>query len=245
LFGIDATSTRNHAALKKAGVKFCCRYLSPTAWKNLTAVEAKALRAHGISIVTVYESTGQTVKKGRAAGIHDAQIAQAQLIALGVRNAPVYFAVDYDLQRSEYKLLEQYLGGAASVLGFKRTGLYAGYGPCNAARQAGWCKWIWQTYAWSDGKWVTGAHLRQYRNAQHLAGNQVDFDMAMFRNYGQWNPPLIAPPIPKPPPTYEVTISNDLDVPTRIFNTRYPGLALVKYNVARNKPHRVEIIRHP
>lgn len=240
-FGIDSTSTKNHAALKKAGVRFCCRYLSPTDWKNLTASEAQKLRAQGISIVTVYESTGQTVKKGRPAGIHDAEIAQGQLVGLGAPKAPVYFAVDYDLKSGEYKLLEQYLGGAASVLGFKRTGLYAGYGPCLAASQAGWCKWFWQTYAWSKGKWVKGAHLRQYKNAQHLAGLEVDFDMAMFRNYGQWDPPLI--PVPKPKPQFEVTIFNALDVPTRIFTTRFPGLALVKYNVARNKPPRIEIVQ--
>lgn len=240
MFGIDCTSTRNHAELKKVGVRFCCRYLSHTPSKNLTVAEAKALRANGIAIVTVFESTGQTAKGGRAAGIDDARISQSQLQALGASREPVYFALDYAPPPSDYPRIAQYFDGVNSVIGWERSGAYGDDAVLKMLFDAGKIRFGWQTYAWSGGRWEKRAQLQQYLNGQTLAGNSVDYDRAMTRNFGQWNPPLI--PIPKPKPTYDVTVLNALNVPVRMWSTRYPGLSLVRYNVALRKPHEINVV---
>jgi hypothetical protein len=70
VFGVDyAWGRPGAAALKRAGAKFACRYLShDTTGKNLTRAEADELSAAGLWLVVVWETTANRALDGRAAG---------------------------------------------------------------------------------------------------------------------------------------------------------------------------------
>lgn len=191
-FGVDYTSSSaDLSKLKAAGVKFVCRYLAPNTtsylWKLLKPGEAKDILAAGLGLVTVWETSANRALSGSAAGVSDAQQAQAWLKQCNApADAVVYFAVDFDAQPSQFATINAYLAGAASVLGKDRVGIYGGLHPVKAALDAGVCKWAWQTYAWSAGQWDARAQLRQYSNGHTLGGVQCDYDHSMALNYGQW-----------------------------------------------------------
>lgn len=190
-FGIDyAWSKPSVAAMTAAGVKFIARYLSNDPSKNLTRAEATAANGAGIWCVVVWETTASRALAGRQAGRDDALTAAYQARALGMPDdRPIYFAVDFDAQPDNYPAIREYFIGAASVdgtLGKERVGMYAGYGPIKWAFDTGLVTWGWQTYAWSGGKWDTRAHVQQYQNGVMLGGKNVDYDRAMYDDYGQW-----------------------------------------------------------
>jgi len=200
VFGVDyAYGTPDPAKLKKAGVQFVCRYLStPGNSKNLTRAEAAMLKAAGIKIVVVFEKTATRALSGRNAGADDARSALSQAVLAGMpHGSPIYFAVDFDASPAAQTQINAYLTGAGSVLGKSCVGVYGGYYVCKRALDAGVVNYAWQTYAWSGGQWDSRAHIRQFKNAQHLAGLSVDFDEAMKADFGQWRTPG---PIPKPAP---------------------------------------------
>lgn len=200
LFGVDyASPSPDAAALRRAGVRFVCRYLStPGNPKNLTRAEAKKLRAAGIAIVLVFETTARRALGGRVAGIRDARSARAQAVGCAApAHQPIYFAVDFDPSPAELATVVAYIHGAASVLGRTATGVYGGDAAVKACLDAGACKYAWQTYAWSHGVWDPRAQLRQTLNGQTCAGIEVDHDLAVTADYGQWRPLPAAKP--KPP----------------------------------------------
>ena len=186
--GIDYAFGRpGIAALKAAGVKFVCRYLSHSPTKNLTSAEAHALSAAGIWIVVVWETTARRALAGRTAGVADAIDAQMQAQACGMPTGrPIYFAVDWDASAGQQSAINAYLDGAASVLGRDRVGIYGGYGPVSRALDGGHAAWAWQTYAWSGGRWDSRAQLQQYSNGHTLGGVGCDYDRATRDDYGQW-----------------------------------------------------------
>jgi hypothetical protein len=186
-FGIDfAAKPPTPLALKAHGVTFVCRYLSsPGNLKNITAPEVLTTRAAGIDIVLVFETAAARALSGRAAGEQDARSARAQARLVGLPAAPIFFAVDFDATPREQVKINAYLAGAAYVLGYAKTGVYGGFYVVKRALDSKVCKYAWQTYAWSGGKWDKRAHIQQYRNAQSLAGISVDFDRSMCADYGQ------------------------------------------------------------
>ncbi|GAA1803563.1 glycoside hydrolase domain-containing protein [Actinomadura chokoriensis] len=189
VFGVDyAWGRPGAAALKRAGAKFACRYLShDTTGKNLTRSEADELSDAGIWVVVVWESTAKRPLAGRSAGAADARDAAAQARACGMPDdRPVYFAADWDAAASQQDEINAYLDGAASVIGRDRVGLYGGYGPVKRAFDAGKIAYGWQTYAWSGGRWDARAQLQQYSNDHTINGVGVDYDRAVKSDYGQW-----------------------------------------------------------
>lgn len=191
IFGVDYAWERpDPKALQDAGVVFACRYLShDTTGKNLTAREAIALADHGIWSVVVWESAADRALDGRAAGIADAMDAQLQAQACGMPgDRPIYFAVDFDAGSPDEAAIEAYLGGAASVLGAGRVGVYGEYSVVQHALDTGHATWGLQTYAWSGGQWDPRAQLQQYLNDQPLAGVSLDYDRATKSDFGQWKP---------------------------------------------------------
>ncbi|CND68216.1 metalloendopeptidase-like membrane protein [Mycobacterium tuberculosis] len=189
VFGVDYAWGRPGAtALKRAGAKFACRYLShDTTGKNLTRSEADGLSDAGIWVVVVWESTAKRPLAGRSAGAADARDAAAQARACGMPDdRPIYFAADWDAAASQQDEINAYLDGAASVIGRDRVGLYAGYGPMKRAFDAGKIAYGWQTYAWSGGRWDARAQLQQYSNDHTINGVGVDYDRAVKSDYGQW-----------------------------------------------------------
>jgi hypothetical protein len=189
VFGVDyAWGRPGAAALKRAGVKFACRYLShDTTGKSLTLAEARQLSAAGIWIVVVWETTANRALSGRAGGVADARSARGQAEACGMPGGrPIYFAVDFDASAGQQGTINAYLDGAASVLGRDRIGLYAGYYVIKRSFDAKKITWGWQTYAWSGGRWDGRAHIQQYSNDHRINGVAVDYNRAVKDDYGQW-----------------------------------------------------------
>jgi glycoside hydrolase-like protein len=189
VFGIDyAWSKPAVDDLLAAKVKFVCRYLShDTTGKNLSPQEAKKLINAGISIVVVWESSKNRALKGYGAGVSDAKDARTQALSCGLPDdRPIYFAVDFDAPEGQQVLIDSYLRGVASVIGLRRTGLYAGYYVIKRAFNHNVIKWGWQTSAWSGGNWDSRAHIRQYENDKKLGGVGVDYNKAVKYDYGQW-----------------------------------------------------------
>lgn len=190
------------SAIRDAGFGFVCRYMSPMTandgnGKNLLAAELGQLRAAGLSVVVVEESTAGRMRSGHAAGVADAQHANAVTAALGMGGVPVYFACDFDATESDQALINSYLDGAASVIGHARTGIYGGYYPVRRALDAGKAAYAWQTSAWSGGQWDPRAHIRQ-QGSVRVGGVTVDLDEATASDYGQWPRPGTAKPAPAP-----------------------------------------------
>jgi hypothetical protein len=188
VFGVDYADGRPGAtALKAAGVKFVCRYLSHTSAKNLSRTEAGQLSDAGIWVVVVWETTADRALAGHAAGVADATAARQQADACGMPDGrPIYFAVDWDASSGQQAAINAYLDGAASVLGRGRVGLYAGYSVIKRAFDAKKIAYGWQTYAWSGGRWDSRAQLQQYSNDHLINGVGCDYDRATKDDYGQW-----------------------------------------------------------
>jgi Rv2525c-like, glycoside hydrolase-like domain len=187
------------AALKAAGYGFIARYLGHDSSKNLAASEKSSALAHGLKIIVVFEDTATRMLSGRAAGVADAQLANSQVNALGMKGAVIYFAADFDASAGQQAAINAYLDGAASVIGRDRVGIYAGYYPVKRAMDAGKAKFGWQTYAWSGGQW-SQAQLRQTHNDINVLGYAVDLDESVKTDFGQWPRPSDPPPPPPPPP---------------------------------------------
>lgn len=239
--GVDYSWARpGGATLKAAGKAFAVRYLYPDGQggKGLDASELSDLRNNGIEVPVVYESYAARAKEGRAAGAADAKIAQAQLEALGMPTGmPIYFAVDYDAPEGDQAALDEYLRGAADVIGADRVGVYAGYWIIKRCKENGSAKWLWQTYAWSGGNIHPDIHLYQYRNGQELNG-AVDFNRSLQDNYGQPSKFGAVTPVPQPAPTpatppstgtYTVVSGDTLGSIARRFNTSVDSLVSVNH----------------
>jgi hypothetical protein len=196
LFGIDSANptTPHIPALKTAGVKFACRYIAPVGksydWKRLSSAEADALKAAGLGIVVVFESTANRALIGKAGGVSDATTAKLQAAACGMPTGrPIYFAVDFEATAAQEPAIHAYITGVASVLGHAATGVYGDYSVVKSAMDAGLCEYAWQTYGWSSGAWDPRVHLQQYKNGQTIGGLSVDYNHATAADYGQWYPP--------------------------------------------------------
>lgn len=168
----------------------------------MQASEVRALKLAKMGLVLVYEFDSHRALHGKAAGVADAKTAQAQLNALGLKTAPVYFAVDFDATPGDQAAINQYLMGAASVLGWQRVGVYGSYWVVSRALAAKVCKYGWETYAWSGTNVDSKAHLFQYKNGQRVGGVSVDLDRALQADFGDaLAAPAPAPkPVPKPKP---------------------------------------------
>lgn len=193
--GADYAFTRpTPAALKAAGITFVCRYLStPGNTKNLTATEATALHAAGISIVLNYETSADFMLGGYQTGLTDAKSARSQAAAAGApASTPIYYSADFDATATQITAVLDFLHGCADAEGGKTlVGVYGGYAVVKAAIDAGFLGW--QTYAWASGQWDPRAVIRQTRNDQKIGGVAVDLDEATVAQYGQWAPATTTP----------------------------------------------------
>ncbi|MFI1580003.1 DUF1906 domain-containing protein [Embleya sp. NPDC020630] len=198
--GIDFSFSRVAASsAKAAGYSFAASYLTDLdtshrakAW---TASEVAAYRAAGLGVVAVWQGGGSdrttAWRGGYDRGRRDARLAAQQAGALGRPEGsggrPVYFAVDYDVRRSEdFAVLGEYFRGIASVFDPPNIGVYGGRATIEWAQRAGAARWFWQTGAWSDDYRVPGIHLYQRIPSARLGGYEIDIDDAMQADYGGW-----------------------------------------------------------
>jgi hypothetical protein len=194
--GVDYSYARlSGAALAQAGISFVCRYLSHDAGKNLSLAEVHDLRAAGIDVVSVWESTQLRPLEGEAAGLDDGREAGRQAAGLGAfPGAAIYFAVDFDITgrpQSQIDAILGYFRGARQTIGPYSPGVYGGLRTINLlAANPGLVDYYWQTYAWSNGQVHARAHIYQYRNDVQLAGVTVDRNRGLQEPFGQWGAPM-------------------------------------------------------
>jgi len=174
-------------ALKAAGVgviRYVCELIGT---KVITKEEADDIRAHGLGLALVYEQYEQRPLEGRAAGHADALVALAQGRAAGFPDGrPIYFAVDFDAQPAQQKAVDEYLGGAAEVLGIERVGVYGGFNLINRCWTNKTASFFWQTGAWSKGQESIHANMIQMTgiNPQVIGNVKVDVNETRQDDFG-------------------------------------------------------------
>ena len=183
--GIDvAWAQPSVAQIQATGAKWVARYFATDQTKILTAAHVKAYSAAGLGVVTVWESTAGRATAGQAAGAADAAAAEVQRRAAGLpEDMPIHFAVDED---TPWASVAPYFAGAASVIGRGRVGAYGGFAVIEGAAAAGY-PYLWQTTAWSAGKWSAHATIRQ-TGGSCLSGS-ADYDQAVSTDFGQYPRP--------------------------------------------------------
>ena len=191
--GLDYAGGRpGGAAIRAAGYDFVVRYLSDGGpslpGKLLTPAEAVDLRAYGISIVSNWETTANRMLDGYVAGVNDASIALRQVLACGGRfDRPIYFSVDFDATPADQVPIDDYLRGAASILGAHNVGIYGGYWPIHRALDNKTAAWTWQTDAWSGGNVEFRRNLHQLVRQVVVGGVACDVNEAFTADFGQWD----------------------------------------------------------
>lgn len=193
--GLDFAGGRPGAAvIAEAGYQFVVRYLShggpSLPGKMLLPEEAQDYRAHGVEIVSNFETYADRMKEGRDAGVQDATAALAQVLACGgSAGRPIYFSADWDASEEDQPAIDEYLRGAGQVIGDGQVGIYGGYWPVKRALDNKTARWAWQAQAWSGGNLDPRIHLLQ-RNSDGYAGVggvECDVNEARATDYGQWS----------------------------------------------------------
>lgn len=180
------------AALVAAGKKFVCRYCPypGDGGKGLTVAEIDDYHAHGIAICFVFETTAGRPLGGRTNGLQDAALALAGAQSIGWPDTrPIYFAMDEDINSTQYPLIDAYLTACAEVLGPRRVGIYGEFEVIEHCHAAGTAAYFWQAAAWSYHHVSDWLNIYQYMNsgeAPPINGASVDLDRAEGPDYGQW-----------------------------------------------------------
>jgi hypothetical protein len=193
--GLDYAGGRpDPAAIRAAGYEFVVRYLSDGGpnlpGKLLTPDEADRLRAAGVEIVSNWETYADRMLEGWQAGVDDANAALAQVLRCGgQRDRPIYFSADWDAFESQQRAIDDYLRGAATVIGEDNVGVYGGYWVVKRCLDNGTARWGWQAEAWSGGNVDSRAQLLQLNNTGYawVGGVQCDINKATTADYGQWS----------------------------------------------------------
>lgn len=166
--------------IKQQGFAGVMRYISHDGSKDLSPQERDALRAESLTIGLVFEATANRAAQGFAAGIQDAQYAEARCNSLGYPLVcTVWYAVDFDGTPGQ---VQSYFDGIMNE-SLRPIAPYGGYKIADGVKCSGS---PWQTAAWSGGKISGRAGL--YQNGFHAT---YDSNKVLKENYGQWgfNPP--------------------------------------------------------
>lgn len=214
LFGMDSVSMVPIRAHFAVGSHVAVRYLSRATGKVVTRSEYDQYKAKGIALFTVFEDAADNALRGYDQGKADAEwcVRQATDI-LGPPPASWVLpaAVDFDPTGRE-KSTDGYFEGWSSVRPRELSGPYGGYTMVAHSHARGF-KGLYQTYAWSGGRFFEGVQAFQYSNDHFVGGVGVDFDKFFPNwagNFGQYNPPRgVVPPHPL---HYERFFPNELPV---------------------------------
>lgn len=154
------------AALKRAGFVGAVRYIGQPGWtKNTSAAELQDFNEHGLGMALVFELSAGDWRGGFEAGVRNARAARDHADAIEFPpDRPIYMAVDQDVvSEAEFRQVDAYLDGAASVLHKLRTGPYGEFEVCRRSAERGYV-WQWQCRAWSGTppQMFDGRRLFQY-----------------------------------------------------------------------------------
>lgn len=125
------------------------RYLSPDPSKNLSLDEYAALKAAGLRVAVVWESSARRALDGHDAGVEDAEEAVRQAAALGYTDI-IYFANDTNTKDGEAMAsVISYFVGVGEVMGGRPIGYYGGDAPGSILLWNGNVDAFWQAGATS------------------------------------------------------------------------------------------------
>jgi len=190
--GFDTASncTAIAAAIHANNYDFVCRYYSDSLSKRLTASEAAALSAAGVTMVTVWEDSPTSDGYfSHLRGVDDGSSAYHAAMLLGQPAATaIYFAVDYDADPAVINgAITSYFQGIADGFtacaggGAARyaVGIYGSGAACQAILGAGLANYSWLAgaRAWRGSAGFNGWNLRQNAGTT-LLGMGVDLDDA-------------------------------------------------------------------
>jgi hypothetical protein len=197
MFGVDYAGGRpDPRTITRAGYSFVCRYLSPGGvalpGKQLLPEEYAGLAAAGVAVVVNWETTDTRMLGGYGAGAQDALSAQAQIRKVGhPTTRPVFFSADFDATTAQQAEIDDYLRGAASVLGPDRVGVYGSYYVVKRCLDNHTARWAWQAMAWSAGRVEPRAQLVQRIGSVVVGGVECDVNYTQqLPDYGQHPLPL-------------------------------------------------------
>lgn len=204
--GLDYAGSRIRGSdLKQAGVDFVCRYLSDGGpglpGKQLLPDEFSDLVTNGVDVVFNWQTNNDFMLRGFAGGVEDARIGLAYIRSLpgGPQNPVIYFSADWDANESQQNAINDYLRGAASVLGGKEfVGLYGGYYVVRRAIEANVCKYFWQTQAWSNGNTDSRVNIVQRNKVGYVrvAGVECDLNKSHTPDIGAFSNKATVPQVP-------------------------------------------------
>src|SRR5579859_1659757 len=179
--GYDYSSWRPSGASELSGAQFVCRYLSNSAWKNLSLSEAQTLTSWGKYIVCNWETDG--LGGDFAQGVADATAAKALAIECGWPggNRPIFFSIDENVNPATQ---DAYFDGIASVLPKEQIGIYGEAAIIERWRGfgAGW-GWLTESTSWQGGSNISGCQIQQTGTDP---SNNYDYNIALVTDYGGW-----------------------------------------------------------
>jgi hypothetical protein len=195
-FGLDSSSEVPVAAHHAVGSSVALRYLSRTTAKVVTAAEHRHYQAAGIDLVLVFEDAGRPDRSDYAGGKADAEFAVKQatdILGSPPRPPRIRAAADYD-PAGHPEATDAYFDGWAAVLPRAHCGPYGNDQMVGHAHARGF-QTLWQTYAWSGGRFCSAPanSVYQYSNDHTVAGVGVDYDHIFGEDFGQWDYHAAAP----------------------------------------------------
>lgn len=193
--GLDyAWGRPSPSGLRAQGFQFVSRYLS---WlpngKVISIAERDQLLMAGLDISLNWEFAAGDQLNGAGTGATHAREAVRQAQALGYPpGSTIYYSSDTDVTRAQWDgPVKAYQLSARAVTngGGYRFGIYGGYDVIRWSFDEGVAQDGWQTYAWSEGRWDSRAHMRQTRNNVTVLGVDCDLDetvgpVTLWKNTG-------------------------------------------------------------
>ena len=183
-------------ALAKAGVTGVLRYCSRDPNKDISSFEVKELKAAGIQIGLVYETSADWMLGGYARGVTAGTEALLRAKKAGLTPGILYLGADFDVSAAQQSNIDDAIRGGNTVVS---CGIYGGYNTVKRALDSGATVHAWQTSAWSHNLWDQRAVLQQYSNGHIISGLAVDYNRAVSTNWGQWVGGGVHSSPPKPP----------------------------------------------
>lgn len=205
---IDTTglSPSQVVALKEQGIKMVGRYLSKTTWKGLTVAEVSRIKAAGMDLFSIYETSPTHASYfSYAQGQADASSANSLAKAAGQpEGSSIYFTVDYDAQTRDFPAILDYFKAINKYLTNYHVGAYGSYAILTELQSKKLAEYWFQTVAWSAGKTLSDMHIYQAKTNEELVGVNVDVDELAKEDIGAWSQAKTkAPKPPAPAPKLE------------------------------------------
>jgi len=148
--------------------------------KYVSPGEYQALKAAGLEIALVWETSAGRTLDGFGAGQQDAASANDWANRLGFpAGRPLYFAVDTDVWG--WGAVAPYFDGVRAASG-RPVGVYGEFDVVEGAADAG-IPYRWATAAWSRGRQSGRAQLYQYARPAQVAG--CDDNEVLSPDWGQ------------------------------------------------------------